>query len=165
MLFLLVSCTYFDNKKVNADDILRDKLREIDITKVDRYPVFEHWESLDGNIEEEKVCFLNTIQEALSNTIIESTIETEELIDEACSVHIVINRDGNLLVKHIDVSDTLIALIPNISELLERSLENLPRIEPAFKRMPSKDDLQKGEEIKVSTEFIIPVKIVGSVIE
>ena len=67
----IVSCNYFENKKIKvvedeSHELVKDKLKELDRNKVDHYPVFKYCESLNNNIEEEKECFINTLSLELS---------------------------------------------------------------------------------------------------
>ena len=68
---------------------------------------------------------------------------------------------GKLNIIKTTASDSLQLLIPTINQKIKESLLTLPTIKPAMKQLPSIDENEKGDEVPVSIQFLIPIKIVA----
>lgn len=156
MAFLLCSCNYFENKKIHAtDDLVQEKLHKLDRTSVDKYPVFEDCETQDSNKDTEKACFITTLSQHISTSLSEQDLILDKELDVNFQITIEVAYNGAVNIVDLVATPELNAQIPNIDELVAKSIIDLPEIKPAYKKINS------GELIAVTTQFKIPVHIIG----
>lgn len=157
----MYSCNYFENKKIHVnDEMVEEKLRKIDKTQVDKYPIFNDCESINGDIEAEKNCFITTLSNHITNYLIQQNLILEEEFESAFELLVEVDKNGALLIKSYTIDNHTKEIIPNIETLISDSLSSLPKIYPAIKKLPSADD-NVGELVPVTTQFIIPIKIIA----
>jgi len=147
LLLALISCEYFNVKKVSSETILKEELQTFNWNDVDEYPSFSSCDSSTTK-ESRKACF----QYTLTNHIIlylqkENIIVTKDVSDTV-SLNLRVTEKGDLLLLNTQVDSLTNAEIPNIKNLLAQSLDSLPKIFPAIKR---------GQH--VATEFKLPIII------
>ncbi len=156
-MLLLCSCNYFENKKIHAtDDLVQEKLRELDRTSVDKYPIFEECETENSNKDIEKACFITTLSQHISTSFSEQELILDKELDVTFKVTIEVTKIGTVNIVELVASPELKAYMPNIDELVAQSITDLPEIKPAYKKINS------GELIAVTTQFKIPVRIIGA---
>ncbi|MGB0981864.1 MAG: hypothetical protein ACPGUH_07165 [Winogradskyella sp.] len=145
LLCFITSCNYFENKKVNSEDVLEAQLQTFNWNAVDTYPTFT---SCDTIIEKEaaKICFQNVLLNSVNNFLEAQRLVVFEDINDTITLHIEINKQGVLSVKAIDLKPKTALQIPKIDSLLRASLTKLPKIYPAIKQAQ-----------QVTTEFQLPV--------
>ena len=151
MFFILIicitSCDYFDKKKVNSQDIVKEELETFDWNEVDEYPSFDSCSTSDTK-ELRKQCFQTTLtNHIISQLALRKIVVTEDLND-TLEMSFYISEKGVLQVLNIENNPKITAQIPGINSFLTESLNNLPKISPAIKR---------GQQVK--TEFKIPIII------
>lgn len=157
MLLLLCSCNYFENKKIHAtDDLVQEKLLEMDKTSVDKYPVFESCETENSDSEVEKTCFITTLSQFISHSFSKEDLILNDELDASFQATIEVTNSGSVNIINLEITPALRKQIPNITALVTKSIVNLPEIKPAYKKIHS------GELIAVTTQFTIPVRVVGS---
>jgi len=156
LVLLICSCNYFENKKIHANDTLvQEKMDQLDKTSIDKFPVFIDCESLNGNTEEEKECFITTLSTHISDSLWENQLVLTNEIDASFQVTLEVAADGKINIIKFDVPSVLKENIPNIEQLISESVQELPEIKPALKKV------QSGELIAVKTQFVIPIRVVG----
>lgn len=156
-LLLLCSCNYFENKKIHAtDDLVQEKLLEVDKTSVDKYPVFESCETENSNSDIEKSCFITTLSQYISHSFSEEDLILSNELDASFQATIEVTNSGNVNIINLEITPLLKEQIPNITELVTKSILDLPEIKPAYKKTHS------GELIAVTTQFTIPIRVLGS---
>ena len=145
ILYLITSCNYFENKKVNSEDLLKEQLQTFNWNAVDTYPTFT---SCDSIIEKEasKICFQNVLLNSVNNFLEAQKLVVFEDINDTITLNIEIDKQGLLSVKSIDLKAKTALQIPKIDSLLRASLTKLPKIYPAIKQAQ-----------QVTTEFQLPV--------
>lgn len=144
----LLSCNYFDNKKVDAKDIVNEELQSIKWNEVDEYPSFAFCDSLEGK-NSKRECFQNYLSDRVTRYLGDQPLIVSQLLNEEANMVVSINAEGMLSVDTVKVNQHLKQEIPAIDSLLSRSLDSLPDIYPAIKR---------GQQVK--TQFTLPIKIV-----
>lgn len=153
---MLYSCNYFENKKIHAtDDLVQEKLLEMDKTSVDKYPVFENCETENSNSDIEKDCFVTTLSQYISDSFSEENLILNNELDVSFQTTIEVTHLGKVNILAIEIKPLLKEQIPNITKLVTKSLVALPEIKPAYKKT------QSGELIPVTTKFTIPVHVIG----
>ena len=147
LLLCLMSCDYFDKKKVNAEDILNEELRTFNWNEVDEYPSFITCDSTLSK-EDRKQCFQNTLVSSITETISASGIIVTESINDTLLMIFQVSENGDLELMSIESNDLIDTQIPHLDSLLANSISELPPIYPALKR---------GQQVR--TEFKIPIVI------
>lgn len=156
VLFLTCSCNYFENKKIHAtEDMIQEKLLHLDKSKVDKFPIFEDCETVDGNIEAEKNCFITTLSRLIHASFTENNLVLNHELDTFLIVTVEVDISGKIKIIKSEISPEIKENIPNIEQLINQSVVGLPEIKPGLKK------LQSGEFVAVNTRFTIPVRVVG----
>lgn len=159
-LLLVYSCNYFEDKKIHAtEDLVQEQLLNLDKTIIDKYPVFETCESENSSTDEEKICFVTTLSSHVSKALSEQDLVLDEELDVNIQTTIEVAQSGAIRIINLELTPQLTDQIPNIEALITESVTNLPEIKPAYKK------IQSGELIAVTTQFTIPVRVLGTVKE
>lgn len=143
----MMSCDYFNKKKVYSEDLLEEELQSFSWNEVDEYPAFI---SCDSTLEKEakKQCFEHTLRDILNTNLAQHHIVVTEAIDETINLKITIDKEGQFSINSIESSALTKQQIPQLDSLLRASLDSLPKIFPALKRSQ-----------QVTTQFSFPVVI------
>lgn len=142
-------------------ELVQEKLKNLDKTQVDRFPIFEACESIDLDVLAEKECFIRTLSNHIASNVLTDEIILEQSLNEEFQVLVEVDKKGKLSIVKTTTSDSLKMLMPTIDQKINESLLSLPKIEPARKQLPSVDESSKGDEVPVSIQFLIPIKIVA----
>ena len=140
----MVSCSYFENKKVDATDLVNEELKTINWNDVDDYPMFPNCDSSNSKTER-KACFEQTIQKAVIQKISRPIVVTKAMNDTIL-IDFEISNSGILVIRNVQVNAEVSEQIPMLDSLLRSSLSELPQISPALKR---------GQP--VNTKFTLPI--------
>ena len=143
----MMSCEYFNKKKVYSEDLLENELEMFTWNDVDEYPTFASCDSTSGK-ENKKQCFENTLRDILNVNLSQYHIVVSESIEDTVQLRITIDKEGVFSINSIKSSLLTKQEIPQLDSLLRRSLDSLPRIFPALKRSQ-----------QVTTQFSLPVII------
>lgn len=144
---VLISCDYFEKKKVYTKDILEEELQTFNWNDVDEFPTFASCDTTLGK-ENKRQCFENTLLQVLNKNLLKQNIVVTEDVNDTILLKITIDNQGNFSVKDIKSNELTKAQIPNIDSLLIHSFDSLPKIYPAIKRSQL-----------VTTQFSLPVVV------
>ena len=148
LVFLnLMSCDYFNKKKVYTEDLLENELEMFTWNEVDEYPSFASCDTTVGK-NNKKQCFENTLRDILNNNLSQYHIVVSEAIEDTVQLEITIDKEGKFSINSIKSSFLTKQEIPQLDSLLRQSLDSLPEIFPAIKRSQ-----------QVTTQFNLPVII------
>ncbi len=147
MLVFLQSCSFFEKRKVDADELLNESLRTFNWNEVDEYPAFATCDSAASKIDR-KTCFEETLHSHINSRLSDTLIIVPEAIDDTVLINFQISEKGVLSITEINIDQELDSRIPTLDSLLFHSIEGLPRIYPAIKR---------GQQVR--TQFKIPIVI------
>jgi len=157
-ILLFCSCNYFEGKKIHVtDERIQKHLDSLDKSTVDNFPIFPDCEQLDENIEAEKQCFISSLSSHIANSLAQSQLVLKEELDISFKVAVEVSDDEKITIISIDINDVLKERIPNIEQIIQQSINELPKIEPALKK------LQSGVLVPVKTQFVIPIRVVAKV--
>jgi hypothetical protein len=146
-VFVLISCNYFEKKKVFTEDILNEELQTFNWNDVDEYPTFASCDTTLGK-ENKRQCFENTLLQVLNKNLLKQNIVVTEDVNDTILLKITIDNQGNFNVNDIQSNELTKAQIPKIDSLLIHSFDSLPKIYPAIKRSQ-----------QVTTQFSLPVVV------
>ena len=100
----------------------------VDYKTVDSSPSFDACKDF---IDKEKTdCFRKTMHQEIAKSLINQNIKVKRSVDETIHVAILIPSEGKPTLKSIKASDSLYSEIPNLKQMIEKSISELPRIIP-----------------------------------
>lgn len=143
----LTSCEYFNVKKTSSEAILEEELQTFNWIDVDEYPSFSKCDALVSK-EERVLCFQETITANITNSLQEERIVVTQDIKDTIILKFQVSNKGGLVLLEAKIDSLTTQEIPNIKQLINSSLDALPKIFPAIKR---------GQQ--VTTEFKLPIVI------
>ncbi|HQV35112.1 MAG TPA: hypothetical protein P5335_06885 [Flavobacterium sp.] len=144
-LFLLTSCQYFEKRVPSEEELLQQRLKEIDWKEVTVYPSVAECDSLLDK-EQKKECFFNFMTVLIQQKIAPDSINQKVKIIDTIQVKVSIYPNATISFEPLFPSDSLNYDKIKIDSLIKSRLTNFPKIEPAQK-----------EGIPVKTQFILPV--------
>ena len=147
VMVCLMSCEYFDKKKVHSEELLQEELKTFNWKDVDEYPSFD---TCDSALEkpDKKACFENTLRSILNKNLAKQVIVVSQDINDTVYLKINIDRKGTFKINNISSSQRIQTEIPQLDSLLRTSFDSLPKIYPAIKRSQ-----------QVATQFTLPVLV------
>jgi len=132
---------------VSSQEILNEDLQTFNWNEVDEYPIFSSCDPLLTKVER-KACFEATLTAHITAKLSQEKIVVTKDLNDTITISFLISETGKLSVLEVKNSVKVKSQIPEIDELLKKSLEGLPNILPAIKRRQ-----------QVKTEFNLPVII------
>ncbi|OIQ20323.1 hypothetical protein [Lacinutrix sp. MedPE-SW] len=147
LIICATSCEYFNAKKIASEDILKEELKTFNWSDVDTYPTFVSCDTLNTK-DTKKNCFINTLSQHITSSLQEETIIVSKDINDTVILAFQISETGQLNIKDISINDSILVQIPELENMLFKSLNTLPKIYPAIKRNQP-----------VKTEFKLPIII------
>ncbi len=142
---LLSSCQLFDKKVPDENELLQQKLQEIDWKQVDQFPSVSSCDAILDK-ETQKDCLFQFLSETIQARISTDTIHVLYPELDTISVKVTINSDASLIFETQKPTDSISYDIEVIDSILQDRLANFPKIEPAIK-----------QGIKVKSQFVLPV--------
>jgi len=145
MFCLILFACNFDKTIPEKEELLNQRLQEIDWNEITRYPSFSICDSITDKISHKK-CFFqhltNLLQHRFADTLLMSKLQNDTIY-----IKVTINTDTTL------VFESQLDKIKNnkfqkIDSLLQSRLQDFPAIEPAQKN-----------GIPIKTEFSFPIII------
>ncbi|MDY2585826.1 hypothetical protein [Winogradskyella aquimaris] len=149
LLVLLTACDYFENQKVNSEDLLKEELQTFNWNDVDTYPTFSSCDSMTLK-EDSRVCFQNTLLSHVNHYLASQNIVVSEDVNDTIRLKLMIDNRGHLEIEDIAIKPETRFQIPEIDSLLRQSLKGIPKIFPAIKR---------GQQVKTAFELPVIVRI------
>ena len=143
--FLLVSCDYFNSKKVSPEEIVREEMKSINWNDVDRYPLFESCDETASR-EEQKMCFQEEFVKHFYKTLNNHQLVVRRNLQDTVKVQLLIDNQGTISIVSIEKSEITEDLLPALDGLMELTVSRLPKVYPALKR-----------DIPVNTRVVMPV--------
>ncbi|GAA4268376.1 hypothetical protein [Hyunsoonleella aestuarii] len=146
-VLILSSCEYFNVKKTSSEAILKEELQTFNWNEVDAYPSFSDCDSSLTKLAG-KLCFERVLRRHIMTSLQQEIIIVTQDIRDTIYLEFLLSEKGDLTLQKVEVDSLTVAEIPSIKELLNNSLDSLPKIFPATKR---------GQQVK--TEFKLPIII------
>jgi len=147
MLIGLVSCKYFYVEKTTSRAIVEGELKTINWKDVDVYPSFAICDSVNGKYEK-KNCFQYRLKKQILDALEKEIITVSKDVNDTVNLKFHLSEKGKLSLHELKMDSVTLEEIPNLEFIIEKSLDSLPEIYPAIKRM-----------MQVKTEFSLPIVI------
>lgn len=144
--FLLISCEFFQKKKI-ADEAIVDTI--IDYKSIDTFPLFPTCDSFPSQ-DKQRICSQIKLSEHLFSSLTASNIITARKVKDTVLIKLLVSSSGKVSLRGLNAPENLRKQIPSIDSLLESSVSKLPKMKPAIKR-----------GIPVATEFSLPIVMVN----
>lgn len=142
-IFLLVSCSYFENKL--KQEPIQEVDTIVDFNSVDAFPLFPNCKDIPSR-EKQKICFQLEISQHIYASLKQYQLNAKEFISDTVLVKLKINNLGITSVTDIQISTKTKVLLPEFDSIIKVSLQNLPTLQPAIKR-----------DMPVAIEFTLPI--------
>ncbi len=144
---MLCSCEYFNVKKTSSEAILKEELQTFNWNDVDDYPSFTACDSIETK-QNRKACFERVLTRHIGVFLKREKIIVTQDINDTIILKFQVSETGDLKLQNVDMDSVTRYQIPEIENLIYKSLDSLPEIFPATKR---------GQQVK--TEFVLPIII------
>ncbi len=145
LLCLLTACDWSAKREKRTQELVDQEIQAIDWEDVDQYPLFADCDELDSKFEQKK-CFMETLLRHFSKSLQNSDLVLEKEIKDTIFVNFRMEDTGAITLINIKNDEQLSQQVPDFRNQIEKSLNSLPKIEPALKR-----------GIPVSAKFRIPI--------
>lgn len=146
LLFWMQSCQFMERRVPSEDELLKQKLEEINWQEVSVYPALP---PCDGYFDKSKRrdCFFREMEKLLHKKFKNDTMTFASFAIDTLWVKVTVNPDASVLFE------TQLLDIPEqkrdtVDLLIQNRLADFPKIEPALK-----------EGIPVKTQFLLPVVV------
>jgi hypothetical protein len=138
LLGLMTSCDFFVSKEKKTQQLIHQKLNEINWNEIDSYPLFEVCDELVSKTIQRE-CFERELLKHCAESLNEFEYTFDATIDPTIQVDFLVDKDGRISVLNIDKDAAIDDQMPEFDGIIRQSLKNLPPLAPALKRaMPVK---------------------------
>lgn len=115
--------------------------------ELDENPSFKECEDIATKDEKLK-CFTGNLSKLYQEMLNSQKLAIGDALSDTVKVTLLINNEGIISVKEVEMSEKTKELLPSLGELLMSETENFPPIIPA-----------KKNQVNVSSEFVLPLVI------
>lgn len=144
-LLLFQSCQWFDAKAPDKEELLQQRLKEINWNEVSSYPSVAECNVIIDK-EQRKECFFETMARLVQERLDNDTISMLYPGLDTIKVKVKVYSDARLEFEPGFEKDSVRYDTVAIDSIIKSRLVNFPPVEPAQK-----------EGVPVTTEFILPV--------
>ena len=142
---LLASCQYFDKQVPDEDELLKQRLKEIDWNRVSSYPSLAECDVItDKSLKKE--CFFSAMTRLIQQKLDNDTIAMLYPEIDTIQVKVTVFPDATLQFEPQIPQDSVAYNVVKIDSIIKARLVDFPKIEPAQK-----------EGVPVKSQFIVPV--------
>lgn len=145
LMCLTNACNTSAKREEKTQELVDQEIRAIDWENVDQYPLFADCDELLSKSEQKK-CFMQTLLKHFSKTLQESDFVLEKEVRDTIFVDFRMEDTGAIILLNIKNHEKIDQQLPGFQNQIMKSLNSLPKIEPALKR-----------GIPVSAKFRIPI--------
>lgn len=146
LILSLASCQLFDKKVPDEDELLEQRLQEIDWNAVSAYPSLPQCDSIIDK-EAKKECFFSAMAALVQERLDIEPIAALQPDSDTLELTVTVFPDAALMFY----SDSTAFNAGKIDSILRSNLADFPKIEPAQK-----------EGVTVTSRFILPVVLRSS---
>jgi len=143
-------------QKIHAtDELIQQHIDSLNTSSIDKFPVFKDCEQLDENLEAEKNCFITSLSIYISNCLLGNKLVLANELDVSFRVVIQVSETGKVTIISQKIDEILVENIPNIDQIIEQCISELPEIGQAYKKINSE------VLVPVKTRFVIPIRVIA----
>jgi hypothetical protein len=142
---LLTACNWSASREEKTQELVWEEMQAIDWEDVDKYPLFQDCDETVSK-QEQKKCFMETLLLHFSMTLQESEFVLKEEVTDTVLVDFIMEDTGTITLMNIHNDEKVNEQLPDFDTQIQKSLNRLPKIEPALKR-----------GIPVKAKFRIPI--------
>lgn len=143
-LFFLFSCQLFESKEIKEEQLLKERLEDINWDEVTMYPTLPACDSL-LNKQERKDCFFQSLTEWLQQQLELSPLPMDVTVQDTLPVKVTLRHDATMLFEPQFPSDAAYNT-QKVDSLLQSRWSATPEMVPALK-----------QDITVTTQFMVQV--------
>lgn len=114
---------------------------------LDENPSFKECEDIATKDEKLK-CFTGNLSKLYQEMLNSQKLAIGDVLSDTVKVTLLINNEGMISVKEVEMSEKTKELLPSLDDLLRSETEKFPPIIPA-----------KKNQVNVSSEFVLPLVI------
>ena len=115
--------------------------------ELDENPSFKECEDIATKDEKLK-CFTGNLSKLYQEMLNSQKLAIGDAVSDTVKVTLLINNEGMISVKEVEMSEKTKELLPSLEDLLRSETEKFPPIIPA-----------KKNQVNVSSEFVLPLVI------
>ena len=115
--------------------------------ELDENPSFKECEAIATKDEKLK-CFTGNLSKLYQEMLNSQKLAIGDALSDTVKVTLLINNEGMISVKEVEMSEKTKELLPSLEDLLRSETEKFPPIIPA-----------KKNQVNVSSEFVLPLVI------
>jgi hypothetical protein len=145
IILLCNSCRFFDGQVPNEEELLQQRLKEINWKEVSSYPSIAECDAIIDK-ELKKECFFSSLTSLIQQKLDIDTIAMLYPEMDTIDVKVTVFSNATLKFEPQMPEDTVIYNKARIDSIIKARLVDFPKIEPAQK-----------EGVPVTTQFILPV--------
>ena len=139
-----------------AEEIAKEKFKDLDLSSVDVYPTFGECEQVTVDREEEWKCFKNKLSQHLQSSLDEHPWTTRQTLVDTLYLTLLIDNQGTPSIEQLETTEQVTTYLPELEAVLKRNIAQLPKIYAARKTIQYSGS---SEEILVSVVMTLPLVI------
>lgn len=144
---LFASCKTEEEIQIEAENRAQEEFSQLDITKVDRYPVFENCDEMITTSD----CFYSELHQLITDKLANQIYDHKWSSRDSLVAAITVKASGQLHYDSI-VSAAVDINKNELDSIFKKQLNPLCKIEPAI-----------VQGIPVTTSYLLPIKITAAV--
>lgn len=145
LLMLFASCRYFDKQVPNEDELLQQRLKEIDWNNVSSYPSLPECDAVTDK-ELKKECFFSAMARLIQEKLDADTIAILYPEIDTIQVKVTVFPDATVQFEPQISRDSVAYNAVKVDSIIKARLTGFPNIQPAQK-----------EGVPVKSQFVVPV--------
>lgn len=144
-MLILCSCKYFEKQVPNEEELLQQRLKEINWKEVSSYPSLTGCDAITDK-ELKKECFFSTMAQLVQERLGADTIAMLHPCMDTINMKVTVYPDSRVEFEPQFPADTTGYNRSKFDSIIRARLADFPKIEPAQK-----------EGIPVKSQFVIPI--------
>tara|TARA_R110002049_G_scaffold31258_2_gene106111 strand:+ start:123 stop:599 length:477 start_codon:yes stop_codon:yes gene_type:complete len=147
VLFLCLSCEFFESKAIKTQKLLDQEMKDIDWNTIDQFPLFDTCDEMVSK-DFQQQCFENTFLKHFAAVLRDYEFVLGKDITDTIHIDFLVDATGEVSMVDIEKNAAVADQIPEFTGIIARGIKELPTLKPALKR-----------GIPVKAKFRIPLII------
>ena len=141
------ACSLFSSKEKRTQKLVAKEMEQIDWNTLDHYPLFVECDEL-MTAETQRSCFEESLVKKLSDGLSAYDLVLENQVSTVIYIDLLVDMEGKIKVVDMERNPDILAQIPDFNRMIQREVNELPKVEPALKR-----------GVPVNVKFRIPIEL------